>query len=253
MNSFHTARTFAARTGILLLLIIVGGMVPTSAAANGTAGTADTEGAANAAVDGIDAVTNAAQHFLSEQTRGLGEKVTVTVRPSMADLPPCAAPQPFLPGQGQPRLGRVTVGVRCGDGKVRYLQARVTAYGHYWVAGQRIAAGTRITAAMLQARDGELDRLPATTVFDRTTAIGQVATRTLTEGSVLQTTQLRAPNLVHRRQPVTVEALGSGFRVTRQGKALQDGALGDTVRVRMADRSVLSGVVSGDDQVRVTF
>ncbi len=225
------------------LLLLIGGIAHATATATGTADTAST----------ANVVTEAARRFLSEQTQGLGEKVTVTVRPSMADLPPCAAPQPFLPGQAQARLGRVTVGVRCGDGKVRYLQARVTAYGHYWVAGQRIPVGTRITAAMLQARDGELDRLPATTVFDRATAIGLVTTRTLAEGTVLQSTQLRAPNLVHRRQPVTVEALGSGFRVTRQGEALQDGALGDTVRVRMADRSVLSGVVSGNEQVRVTF
>jgi flagella basal body P-ring formation protein FlgA len=69
----------------------------------------------------------------------------------------------------------------------------------------------------------------------------------------VQSSQLQAPWLIHRNRTVSVEAIGAGFRVTRQGEALQDGALGDTVRVRMSSRSVLTGVVAGNDLVKVTF
>ncbi len=150
-------------------------------------------------------------------------------------------------------LGRVTVGVRCGDGQTRYLQARVTAMGQYWVAAQDIPVGTLVTAPMLEARSGDLTTLPRQAVLDENSAVGRVTTRTLARGSVVQASQLQAPALIQRNRTVSVEAVGQGFRVVRQGEALQDGALGDTVRVRMGNRSILTGVVAGNGVVKVSF
>lgn len=199
-----------------------------------------------------DTAMDAARDFLQRHTQDPGSTVTVTVREPSAALPVCQQPQPFLPGNGQRLLGRVTVGIRCGD-QVRYLQARITATGQYWVARRRIATGTTITTDLLRRREGDLSRLPHQAIVDRSQALGQVTTRTLAAGSVLQSTQLRAPQLVHRRQPVTVEAHGRGFQVSRQGEALQSGSRDDVVRVRMADRSVLSATVSGAGRVTVIF
>ena len=196
---------------------------------------------------------DAAQVFLQDAARNLGNEVTVTVPASEVALPPCTYPQPFLPGHDQRLLGRVTVGVRCGDGQTRYLQARVTAIGQYWVAAQDIPVGTLVTASMLEARSGDLTTLPRQAVLDETAAVGRVATRTLARGSVVQSSQLQAPALIQRNRTVSVEAIGQGFRVVRQGEALQDGALGDTVRVRMSNRSVLTGVVAGNGVVKVSF
>jgi len=196
---------------------------------------------------------DAAQVFLQDAARNLGNDVTVTVPASEVALPPCTEPQPFLPGHDQRLLGRVTVGVRCGDGQTRYLQARVTAIGQYWVAAQDIPVGTLVTASMLEARSGDLTALPRQAVLDESAAVGRVATRTLARGSVVQSSQLQAPALIQRNRTVSVEAVGQGFRVVRQGEALQDGALGDTVRVRMSNRSVLTGVVAGNGVVKVSF
>lgn len=196
---------------------------------------------------------DAAQVFLQDATRNLGSAVTVTVQAPAAALPPCIDAQPFLPGHDQRLLGRVTVGVRCGDGQTRYLQARVTAMGQYWVAAQDIAVGTLVTESMLEARSGDLTALPRQAVLDENVAVGRVTTRTLARGSVIQASQLQAPSLIQRNRTVSVEAVGQGFRVVRQGEALQDGALGDTVRVRMGNRSILTGVVAGNGVVKVSF
>jgi flagella basal body P-ring formation protein FlgA len=199
------------------------------------------------------AAEDAAQVFLQDAARHLGNDVTVTVPAPEVALPPCTDPQQFLPGHDQRLLGRVTVGVRCGDGQTRYLQARVTAIGQYWVAAQDIPVGTLVTASMLEARSGDLATLPRLAVLDENAAVGRVATRTLARGSVIQGSQLQAPALIQRNRTVSVEAVGQGFRVVRQGEALQDGALGDTVRVRMSNRSILTGVVAGDGVVKVSF
>jgi flagella basal body P-ring formation protein FlgA len=199
------------------------------------------------------AAEDAAQVFLQDAARHLGNDVTVTVPAPEVALPPCTDPQPFLPGHDQRLLGRVTVGVRCGDGQTRYLQARVTAIGQYWVAAHDIPVGTLVAASMLEARSGDLATLPRLAVLDENAAVGRVATRTLARGSVIQGSQLQAPALIQRNRTVSVEAVGQGFRVVRQGEALQDGALGDTVRVRMSNRSILTGVVAGDGVVKVSF
>jgi len=199
------------------------------------------------------AAEDAAQVFLQDAARHLGNDVTVTVLAPEVALPPCTDPQPFLPGHDQRLLGRVTVGVRCGDGQTRYLQARVTAIGQYWVAAQDIPVGTLVTESMLEARSGDLTTLPRQAVLDENAAVGRVTTRTLARGSVIQGSQLQAPALIQRNRTVSVEAIGQGFRVVRQGEALQDGALGDTVRVRMSNRSILTGVVAGDGVVKVSF
>lgn len=198
-------------------------------------------------------VEDAAQGFLQAAASNLGNDVTVVVQAPEASLPPCADPQPFLPGHDQRLLGRVTVGVRCGSGQTRYLQARVTVIGQYWVAADDIPAGSVVTAAMLQARSGDLTMLPRQVILDEADAIGNVTTRTLARGNAVQSSQLRAPWLIHRNRTVSVEATGDGFRVVRQGEALQDGGLGDTVRIRMPDRSVLTGVVAGNGRVKISF
>jgi flagella basal body P-ring formation protein FlgA len=150
-------------------------------------------------------------------------------------------------------LGRVTVGVRCADQHVRYLQARVAVTGRYWVAAQSIPAGTVVAGSMLKAREGNLARLPRHAARERDDVIGKVTTRSLAAGAVVSTTALTAPALVHHSQLVTVEASGAGFRVTSQGNALQNGAMGSTVRVRMGNRQVLVGVVSGKNLIEVGF
>ena len=169
-------------------------------------------------------------------------------------MPACDSPRPFLPGKRQNRWGRITVGLRCGTrGRVHYLQARVTVVGDYWVAAARIDAGAPISAKMLTRTRGDLGELPRGAVLERAKILGRVASRPLAAGTVLQGHQLHQPSLVQRRQALAVEARGRGFRVAREGVALESGAMGETVRVRMQDRSVLSAVITGPGRAEVRF
>jgi flagella basal body P-ring formation protein FlgA len=200
-----------------------------------------------------NSAVEAARAFLLAKAQALGNNPVVTVRESAASMPACHAPEPFLPGHTGRVLGRITVGVRCDGHKVRYLQARVAVTGRYWVAGQRIPVGTVLAASMLQAREGDLAKLPRHAVLERDAIIGKMTTRSLARDTVVLASALKAPALVHHNQLVTVEADGAGFRITSQGKALQDGGMGATVRVRLANRKVLMGVVSGKNLVEASF
>ncbi len=211
---------------------------------------------AGAAPEGAEApAVDAVRAFLLERARGLGDRVAVEVRPPSAQLPPCVAPEPFLPGNGQKPWGRVSVGVRCGDQarRVRYMQARVTVTGRYWVSAGELPAGTPIRADMLSAEQGDLSRLPANAVLDQARIVGREAARPLAAGTVIQAHQLREPALVERRQAVTLVAGGEGFRISREGRALDNGALGSRVRVRLPNREVVAAQVTGPGRARVVF
>lgn len=52
--------------------------------------------------------------------------------------------------------------------------------------------------------------------------------------------------VVSRRDPLRVEAGGSGFRISRAGEALEDGHVGATIRVRMDDGTRAGRIISAE-------
>ncbi|MCH2559104.1 MAG: flagellar basal body P-ring formation protein FlgA [Alcanivorax sp.] len=202
-----------------------------------------------------DPVADVVLAFLEQRAAPLDGTVQVTVAPATATLPPCPAPRAFLPGHGQPLAGRVTVGVRCQDAgaSVRYRRARVSVTGDYWVTARPLDAGTVIRADMLARRQGDLAGLPDQAVLQRDQLLGWETRRPLAAGVVPQSHQVRRPPLIERRQPVTLVAGGEGFRITREGRALDNAGLGGQVRVRLPDRRVITARVTGPGEARVPY
>lgn len=197
----------------------------------------------------------AVQGFLYQQAQPLGQEVMIDVSPPSAHLPACIAPEPFFPNARQAPIGRVSVGVRCGEGRrqVRYLQAQVDVVGSYVVAARDIPRGALITQAMLTQRQGNLGDLTANALTDEDAIIGKVAQRPLRQGEVFQAHTLQVPDVVERGQRVTVTAQGPGFRVSREGEALESGAQGARIRVRFDTRELVTARVTGDGTLVVDF
>lgn len=193
--------------------------------------------------------------FLHEQAQTLGDELIIELRPPSARLPTCESPAPFLTRPDAAPLGRISVGVRCGqDGRqVRYLQAEVGVIGEYPVLAAPLEAGETVRRDHLVMRQGNLAELPNRALLDSDEIIGQVATRSLSPGQPLQAYQFRSLPLVERSQRVVVEARGSAFRVSREGQALEPGALGDRVRVRFDSREVVTAEVVGEGTLVVDF
>lgn len=198
------------------------------------------------------------QQFLFEQLVASGiapDNIEVNVFPPAASLDSCQQAEPFLPRDDTRLMGRVSVGLRCDtDGNhVRYLQAELHVYGERVVAARDISPGEVIRADMLTTERVDLSRLPAQALTDIDATIGQQARRPLRQGQSLSAQMLSAPQLVQRGQMVSIEALGQGFRIRRQGEALDNGARGDTVRVRTDHREVVEAQVAGPGVLTVTF
>lgn len=203
----------------------------------------------------VDAVVDAVRRFLVQETRQLGDSVAIAVIAPRARFPACPRPQPYFPGNAQQHWGLVTVGVRCQDGEntQRYVQARVSISVQYWVTSQAVPTNTPLHPSLLQARTGQLGELPRQVIRRLDDLRGRVTSRPLSRGTIVQASLLRTPPLVERRQAVSVEARGSGFHITRPGQALDAGAQGDRIRVRMPNRDTLRAEVIAPGRVTVSW
>jgi len=196
------------------------------------------------------------REFLQREVAGLPGEVSIELSPldPNSQLPACAALEPFLPA-GTRAWGRFSVGVRC-DSPVTwtaYLQARVTVVADYLVAARPLRAGQVVGPADLGQRRGDLTALSDNLLTDPTQATGHHTRIAVAAGSPLRGDMLRVPHAVRQGQTVRVLGVGAGFRVASEGRAMNNAAPGERVRVRLADGQVVTGTAQAGGTVELAF
>ncbi len=124
-----------------------------------------------------------------------------------------------------------TIRVLCTDspGWQLFLSARVSQLIQAVTASRQIPAGTVISSDMLSLGSAESSQTRASLVQDPALIVGARAKRSLNQGQILNQTDLC---LVCKGDVVTIEGISTGLTVTTQATALQDGTLGEAVRVQ---------------------
>ena len=194
--------------------------------------------------------------FLQIQTRGLPGKVAISIGhiDQHIRLQPCAALQTFLP-TGSRAWGRTTVGVRCtmpGSWTI-YVQARVTVSGEYLAAASPLRQGHVLGEQDLMFLTGDLTTLPPNILTDKTFAIGQTLSSSISAGTVLRQDILRKPLAVKQGQAVRIVSTGKGFTVSAEGQALASANEGQMVRAKTGNGSVVSGIARDNGEIVVSF
>ena len=203
-----------------------------------------------------EAVEARVRAFLQQQASGLPGEVSIKV--GVLDpnnqLPPCAAIEVFLPA-GARAWGRISVGVRC-DSPVTwtaYVQAQVSVIADYLVAARPLRAGQIVGPADLGQRRGDLTALADNILTDGTQAMGHHTRFAVAAGTPLRGDMLRVPHAVRQGQTVPVVSAGPGFRVSSEGRAMNNAAPGESVRVRLANGQVVTGIAQPGGTVEVSF
>lgn len=195
----------------------------------------------------------------SAQANGNGAKLKMRVVVGALDsrlrLAPCTQVEPYLP-VGTRLWGRSRIGLRCLEGAVRwnvFLPIQVKALGTAWVLNANIAPGSVLSAQ--DATEAEVDWAedPSPVVTDNRQWVGQLASRQLTSGQAIRQSSLKAATAFLAGNQVRVVAVGPGFQISSEGQALSNGIVGQTVRLKMENGRVLSGVVVDGQTVRVAL
>lgn len=218
--------------------------------------------AAQAAADPAVDLAPLTQRWLDEavsrnQPAGMPLRMEVSVGTldSRLRLAPCARVEPYLP-VGARLWGRTRLGLRCVEGPTAwnvFLPVTVKAFGPAWVLTSNVAPGAALTAA--DATESEVDWAADSNpvMANPELWVGQVASRQLVAGQALRQNMVRAPHLFRAGAQVKVMAQGPGYAVTAAGQAMSAAGAGDTVRIRMDNGRIVSGIVSENGTVEVTL
>ena len=189
--------------------------------------------------------------FFQQRLAGISDDVAVTVKTPDAQLPDCPQPEFVMPGNGR-LWGSVSVMVRCGSDK-RFVQVAVAASGNYVVAAQALTRGTLLSESNVRMKYGRLDRLPPRTMLDLKQAANAATLRDIAPDQPIMLSMVRQSWRVKAGQHVQVVASGEGFSVNSQGQVLNNAAVAQNARVRMASGQIVSGTVDPDGNILINL
>ena len=85
-------------------------------------------------------------------------------------------------------------------------------------------------------------------------AVGKLSNRRIAKGEIIQKRDLQQPKVIKRGQNVSIEVISGNVRIYTNGTAIQDGSIGDVIRVRRDNedhKSTIEGTVVGENLVQI--
>jgi flagella basal body P-ring formation protein FlgA len=198
-------------------------------------------------------VSAAVESFLERESRGLPGQVTIDVGrvDTRLALPACDNLHIFFPA-GSRAWGQTSVGARCAaPAWTIYVPARVGVAANYLVAARPLTLGQEVSPADIVSREGDLTEMPAGVLTEASEALGRRLAFGIKPGQPLRRDALREPPVVVQGQPVALIVIGPGFRISAEGRSLGKAPAGESVQVRTASGTVVSGIVRPGPVVEV--
>lgn len=122
------------------------------------------------------------------------------------------------------------------------------------VVKQNLPNGALIEESHLTLEKRELSRLPQDVVHEFSEALGKETRMSLKVGTVLRKSHLAERQVVRRNQEVEIIARGMNFEVKAKGIAMQNGRLGEYIRVKnISSQKIIQAKVTGEGKVEVSF
>lgn len=168
-------------------------------------------------------------------------------------LAPCQQIEPYLP-PGTRLWGRSRVGLRCLEGRVHwnvYVPVTVKAWGPAWVLRRAVPGGTVLTQDDADVAEIDWAEHSSSVLATPESWVGQEAAFALQPGQTIRANMVRPTPAFERGAQVRVKSIGSGFHVVVSGQAMEDGVIGQAVRVKLAGGRMITGTVRKGQVVEV--
>ena len=195
------------------------------------------------------------ESYAREQAASAPGKVQISVSAIDARLrlAACRQPQAFTPPGGR-LWGNSTIGVRCETPAwTIYVPLTIKITGEVMVTARPLSQGHVIQETDLARQNAELTQLPAGVITDPALAVGKTLAASVSSGSLLRNDMLRARLVILQGQTVTVIAQGRGFKISNEGKALNNASVGQLVQIRTQSGQVISATAKSEGIVEIPF
>jgi flagella basal body P-ring formation protein FlgA len=103
--------------------------------------------------------------------------------------------------------------------------------------------GTTVKPEHLEMKDVALDHVPEGAMTRAEDLVGQRLRTKTTAKTMVRKAAVEAPPVIARGDVVRVVARGRGLKISRQGVAQQDGAIGQTIKVKASEGELLLGKI----------
>ncbi len=150
------------------------------------------------------------------------------------------------------RAGRFAARLVLADGSRHGLRGQAIVTVPAMVPVRRLAPGETITEADLAPADVPLATLPGSALRKARDLIGKEVQRTLPADRPVIAGSVREPRAIRRGEQVLIAFSGDGIELTAPGRALQDGALGEAIRVvNLSSNRTITAIAAGSGRVTV--
>ncbi len=203
----------------------------------------------------LDEVTMKVERFVREKTADIVGEVAVNVtRPdARLRLGKCSQLEAWLPN-GNRLWGRASVGVRCQNPAWSiYVPVQVKVTGHALVAARPISSGLALEEQDVQLQLRDLTPYPGGLFTSPAQVIGKTAATSIKAGTLLRPESLRSPLAIKHGQQVILVAQGAGFKVSSEGQAMGNAAIGQVVPVKTRSGQTIKGIARSGGIVEVYF
>jgi len=145
------------------------------------------------------------------------------------------------PGSAVPYVIRCAPAPGALQGPSLTVSVRVTVLKSVVVAARTLGNNSVIDSGDLVMAEADIGAIGADALTNPADAIGRTAIRNLPAGSIVPRSALRLPLAIRSGETVRIEIVGVGFTVSSEATAMQNGATGDTIRLRNSEGQTLSG------------
>ncbi|MBD2786177.1 flagellar basal body P-ring formation protein FlgA [Xenorhabdus sp. DI] len=176
-------------------------------------------------------------------------QVSVEIKTPEQQWPTCERPeiQPLISNKN---WGNLSIPVTCGQQR-RFIQVYVNVIGSYLVSKRMINRNVSLTEKDFQIKTGSLDKLPNDIIRNRKAIQNGIAIRNIPAGQFITRNMIRRPWAIKAGQNVVVTVDGHHFQVRYEGKAINNAASFDNIRVRLNSGQVITGEAQENGSVKM--
>lgn len=137
--------------------------------------------------------------------------------------------------------GKISLPIYC-DQKKLYIQTDIQVSGKYWSTKNIIAKNTLLNDSHLVLKNGILNKLPANVIRKKSDWNGYMTLHSVSAAQPITRSMLKKPWVISAGQNIIVQAKNDQFKITAEGKALNNAIEGQEIRLRMPNGEIVNAL-----------
>lgn len=199
-------------------------------------------------------VTTELNSYLRQlEVKALQQEITINLPGAVSKMPACAELQINRRPQQAPPLGRLSYQLICTDAEQSW-QGRAVVQTKIWlnlvVANRTLERDEVLEPSMLRLAKTEVSQVRHGLEFNPQALVGLSVRRRITAGQIVGRHLLSQHFLINSGAIVTIMVNLDGFSASTQGTAMENGQLGQSIKVQNNSSGVIiEAVVRGENLV----